>query len=118
MTYFEPHDAGPDSEPIEAGKRIARLDEEMLRWLKTGPEKVVLYVKHPTADKGWRVTTWLGTVVGTAYCTVRYRIGFGGGYRRAICTKLQMEDGSWWPYHGWYYESSGDYCRLRRGKRK
>lgn len=105
------------------------LETQELARIKSGPDRLMLYVAHPKPDKtiferegNWRVTTWLGTHVGIAHVTQRYRMGFGyGSYRRAITAKIEVlrEDGSttWVDYHGWYFESSGDYCRLKRAKR-
>lgn len=109
------------------------LEAQELQRIKTGPERLMLYVKHPDPNKmvfdregNWTVTTWLGTHVGIAWVTQRYRMGFGHrSYRRAITARIEvLMDGEagesgltkWVDYHGWYYESSGDYCRLKRAK--
>lgn len=110
------------------------IEVQELAWIKTGPDRLMLYVKHPSPTKtvfdregNWTVTTWLGTHVGIAHVTQRYRMGFGfHSYRRAITARIEvLMDGEagergltkWVDYHGWYYESSGDYCRLKRAKR-
>lgn len=109
------------------------LAAQELTWIKSGPDRLILYVKRPDPAKtiferegNWQVTTWLGTHVGIAWVTQRYRMGFGGSYRRAITARIEvLMDGEageremtkWVDYHGWYFESSGDYCRLKRAKR-
>lgn len=57
MTYFEPHDAGPDSEPIEAGKRIARLLDALESEVNSniGSGELILHVAmlNKTSNGGW-----------------------------------------------------------------
>ena len=71
-------------------------------------DRVVLYVGRDP----WRVTTWLGTTVSSAVgvghaCT--FPAWGRPSIRRSIrCTIFGTR------YVGWYYESSGDYCRLKR----
>lgn len=104
------------------------LEAKELEWLKTGPENLFLYVKHPTKtfngpgmcgpidpDYWWKVTTWLGTVVCKhAFVGPRRHIGFGyKTYRRAMTAIIYGVK-----YHGWYFESSGCYCRLKKAKRQ
>lgn len=102
------------------------LEAKEIAWLKTDPDKVFLYVKHPAkhydglgnvppidVDYAWKVTTWLGTVV-CSYAHVGQRkvMGFGfHSYRRAISAVIFGT-----LYHGWYFESSGSYCRLTKAK--
>ena len=133
MTYAIEHNStayGPDGvipglEHVEDYNK--KLEARELAWLQTHPDKICLYVVHPTKqfngpgmcgpidpDYSWKLTTWLGTVVCPhVFMGAKQRIGFGGSYRRAltatICGTL---------YHGWYMESSGDYCRLRKAKRQ
>lgn len=97
------------------------LEEKELEWLKTAPDKVFLYVKHPDTndpmygDRRYKVTTWLGTVVCQhAFVGPRRYIGFGHNtYRRAMTAIIYGVK-----YHGWYFESSGCYCRLKKAKRQ
>jgi hypothetical protein len=108
-----------------------QVEAQEIAWLKTHPDKCTLYVKMPERDTAElvgnghycdvayrpKVTTWMGTVLAQgANCWIgpRARVGFGyHTYRRPItavifgCT-----------YHGWYMESSGDYCRLKKAKRQ
>jgi hypothetical protein len=61
------------------------------------------------------VKTWLGTSVAThVYIGPRRNVGFGWHtYRRAVSCRIGGV-----LYHGWFFESSGDYCRLRKAKRQ
>lgn len=126
---------GVKLEAKDADEYNRAVEAQELQRIKSGPDRLFLYVAHPKSDKtifdregNWRVTTWLGTHVGIAHVTQRYRMGFGwGSYRRAITARIEvLMDGEagergltkWVDYHGWYYESSGNYCRLKRGKGK
>lgn len=89
--------------------------------IKTHPERLFLYVKHPAnvpADcyhKDVAITTWLGTKVSeTCVLGRRRQVGFGmHTYRRAVdCRIFGVR------YVGWYMESSGNYCRLRKAKQQ
>lgn len=98
-----------------------QVEAEELARLKAHPEKVFLYVRHADATpafatlRGATITTWLGTVVSSS-CEIgaRCNVGFGfHTYRRAVdCTIFGVR------YVGWYMESSGQYCRLRKAKRQ
>jgi hypothetical protein len=100
----------------------AEVERKEIEWLKTGPDKVFLYVRTPEPSESfasyeqWRgqcaIQTWLGTVVSTA-CSIgpRRRMGFWGSYRRHVNASICGHH-----YHGWYFESSGSYCRLKRCK--
>lgn len=119
------------NEAIEHNKRV---DAEMIEWLKTGPDRVLLYVyigeKRDPNRLGSRLTnggmsrangddiqvrTWLGTRVSThEYIGPRVNVGFDRWtYRRSVSCRLFGV-----LYHGWYMESSGDYCRLKKAKRQ
>jgi hypothetical protein len=93
------------------------LEGTELDWLKTGPQKLFLYVRHINSPLGignpYQITTWPGTVVcESASVGPRCNVGFGyHTYRRAISAVIFGT-----LYHGWYMESSGDYCRLTRAK--
>ena len=96
----------------------AAIEEQEIAWLKTGPRQVMLYVREPKEGQDWAITTWLGAVV-----SEHPWVGSVRSFR---------VPGSHWPskrrpvtcrifgtlYHGWYFESSGDYCRLKRAKRQ
>jgi hypothetical protein len=104
---------------VDARNRETEAKE--IKWLKTAPEKVVLYVKHgkvaPTAGDVCVVQTWLGTAIDDrAWMGPRAYAGFGfrgHTYRRAVTCQIFGV-----LYHGWYMESSGDYCRLKKAKRQ
>ena len=40
-------------------------EQQEIAHLKTGPDRVFLYVKHANALKDFTITTWLGTRVGS-----------------------------------------------------
>lgn len=90
----------------------AEVERQELEWLKTGPEKVFLYIRDTSP---FEVTTWLGTVVST-HLRIGRRVNVGFGYhtyRRSVDCRIFGRR-----YVGWYYESSGSYCRLRLSKRQ
>ena len=106
-----------------------QVETEELEWLRTAPDKCVLYVrlpKHvePFASCGPNnatelnrpsVITWTGLSVGShVYIGRRVQVGGIAGkwaYKRTVTCQLFGVR-----YHGWYYESAGDYCRLRKSK--
>lgn len=105
------------------------LEQAEIAWLKTGPERVMLYVKMPTPSEyerankitplsGAVITTWLGTVVSDKPSCVGSYSYFPGFYgtrskRRPVdCRIFGVR------YTGWYFESSGSYCRLRKAKKQ
>jgi len=100
------------------------VEAQELAHLKTGPEHAFLYVElvhsavqmEPTPWLNCRgvVHTWTGFDLDTcASVGPRRYVGFGGAYRRAVSCRIFGT-----LYHGWYFESSGDYCRLKRAKRQ
>ena len=105
----------------EANRETERKEIE---WLKTAPDKVFLYVNLPYTywkdEYGWNglveIGTWLGTRLneGPAYLGPSRGSGFGDWTsRRAVSCRIFGT-----LYHGWYMESSGDYCRLRKAKKQ
>lgn len=109
----------PASETADHNKQVEQAE---IARLKTAPDRVFLYVKRPseqgpdyTPDRQTKITTFLGTVVSdkdSVSFSVRRYIGFDRWtYRRAITCRLFGV-----LYHGWYMESSGDYCRLKKAK--
>jgi len=81
-----------------------------LDWLKTSPDKVFLYV-----GANGHLTTWLGTVISTeVQMGARAYVGFDRYTYRRPLTALIFGT----LYHGWYMESSGNYCRLKKAKRQ
>ena len=121
-----------DLKPEDVDAYNKQLEASELEWLKTGPEKCTLYIQNPdmectkhiasaTERKGnmyWGVSTWLGTRVGNVWIGDRSISGFqghyrGGTYRRPITVRIFGT-----LYHGWWYESSGDYVRLKKVKKQ
>lgn len=111
---------------IDEHNRIEEARE--IEWLKTGPEKCVLYwrgnlltpsswdiVSGSDNRTGKAITTWMGTVVSThLWVGPRRNVGFGfHTYRRAVSCRIFGV-----LYHGWYMESSGALVRLRKAKRQ
>ena len=103
-----------DSEAYNKAVEVAELEH-----LKSHPDKTVLYVEQLQGVVGylspWRIITWRGVVLdGCAYVGPRRHIGWGSNtYRRAVTCRIFGV-----LYHGWYMESTGGYCRLRKAKRQ
>ena len=89
-----------------------QVEQDELGWLRTAPERVFLYVRTLEYGRA-NIITWLGTVVGNAELGPEREFPCFGGFsiRRSVNVCLF---GSW--YYGWYYQSSGDYCRLKKAK--
>lgn len=123
---------GTPLEAKDAATYNKALEANEIEWLKTAPDKVMLYVKvgmlRDPNKLGSRLTdgsmarangdevsiqTWLGTKVSThEWLGPKRHIGFGfSTYRRAVSCRIFGV-----LYHGWFYQSSGDYCRLRKAK--
>ena len=100
-------------DPDSAHQRNLETERKEIEWLKTGPDNVFLYVK----DDPWRITTWLGTAVATHVTVGRsvYVGGIAGRYARKRSVDCRIFGVR---YTGWYYESAGDYCRLKKAKRQ
>lgn len=66
-------------------------------------------------DRRVDIITWLGAPIAThVYVGPRRNVGFGyHSYRRPVSCRIGGT-----LYHGWYYESSGCYCRLKKAKRQ
>ena len=113
------------AEDVPAHNR--ELEAREIAWLRTAPQSLFLYVKHPLHTTKYdadlrasdlfacEITTWLGTVVSeSARMGMRARVGFGfHTYRRSIDCRIFGTR-----YVGWYMESSGNYCRLQKAKRQ
>lgn len=97
-----------------ADERNKALEASELEWLRTGPDRLFLYVGY--ADKRpATIQTWLGTVVSTSalFGPVSRFACFGPfpSERQSIdCRIFGVR------YVGWYFKSSGQYCRLRKSK--
>jgi len=101
------------AEIADADAHNTAVELAEIAWLQTAPPKAMLYVKHNGTE--WQVNTWLGRVLDpAAQVGERVSVGFGfHTYRRAISCRIFGT-----LYHGWFFESSGDYCRLRKAKRQ
>jgi hypothetical protein len=90
------------------------VEQSEIDWLKTGPERMTLYVRQETKEQPFEVITWLGTHLAYASVGQRAYIGFDRWtYRRSVTARIFGT-----LYHGWYMESSGEYCRLKKAKRQ
>lgn len=85
--------------------------------LKQHPDRLFLYVRETGELKDgseFSIGTWMGTTVSTK-CRMSGRrfMGFGGAYRRSVdCIIFGVR------YVGWFFESSGSYCRLRKAAKQ
>lgn len=116
-------------------------EARQIEWLKTAPDRVFLYVSQvdtteqtyqsalakgwtsETTDRKnwqshrWEIKTWMGTSVAT-HVYIGRKVNVGGiagrhAFKRSVdCRIFGVR------YVGWYYESAGDYCRLRKAKRQ
>lgn len=113
----------PDGEIIKALIRSTEhnleVERKELEGLRTAPDKVFLYATIASDISPIRyfilasVHTWLGTSLDAgAKLGPRRHIGFGRHtYRRHVTCRIFGT-----LYHGWFMESSGSYCRLRKAK--
>src|SRR3954468_22682409 len=99
-------------EVSDVDARNCQTELRQIRQLKEEhPKRLFLYVKN--GQTGYEITTWPGTVVSSSVrMGDRSYTGFGHNtYRRSVrCVIFGVR------YTGWYFESSGDYCRLKRAK--
>jgi hypothetical protein len=101
----------------DVGAHNRELERMEIEMLKSHPDRLFLYVRMHDHLKqvSSAITTWLGTVV-SERCFIGYRVNVGFGmhtYRRSVdCTIFGVR------YVGWYMESSGSYCRLRKAKQQ
>jgi hypothetical protein len=111
-----------DQTDVDARNREIEAGE--LDWLRTGPDRVFLYVGPLTPFAGrighttctGQIQTWLGTALCTAAIgpARKFRCwGYWPSVRRSVdCRIFGVR------YVGWYMESSGSYCRLRKARRQ
>jgi len=128
--HFEGHgDYTPDGKidnPPLTNDELSAI--ELWGFCNQPPERLFAYIRKSTAanvpyrrmPSGYGasfdhlVTTWIGDSLGEArlgnayHCPAFWR----QSTRRSVT--LHAVNGYW--YYGTYFESSGDYCRLRRGK--
>lgn len=88
-------------------------ERKELEFLQSHPERIFLYVSKVGEDGHWCLIQWTGKIISeNILMGERKRIGFGfSSYRRSMSVWIFGT-----LYHGWYFESSGDYCRLKRAK--
>lgn len=117
--YFEGGVFDPDGKldiaPSETETHNQQLERVQIEELKTGPDRLFLYVKATDYNTA-SITTWPGTLVGVADMGPKRKFPCFGPFpsvRRSISVRIFGT-----LYHGWYYESSGDYCRLKKAKRQ
>ena len=121
---------GTPLKPKDTDAYNKALEAKELDYLRTGPDKCFLYIQQPDKEctqhtasgnenKGnmyFGVCTWLGTRLGNAWVGNRAYSGFQGhfrAYRRSVTVRIFGT-----LYHGWWFESSGDYVRLKKAKRQ
>ncbi len=93
-------------------KKVDTTEEHYQRALTQGYTPETTERRHWQAHR-WSIGTWLGTHLAWAIVGSPRRMGFGWSTRRHVTVDLFGT-----LYHGWYYESSGDYCRLKRAKKQ
>ena len=102
------------------------VEGKEIAWLKTAPDRVFLYIHElpvelirKSAARIWircEVTTWLGMVLdGNAMMgpPIKVPAYYHPSTRRSVTARIFGV-----LYHGTYYESSGNYCRLKKAKRQ
>lgn len=116
--------------PLEAKDAEAynkALEAQEIERIKSGPDKLFVYIGHKPMDSGdphktygWGkdhhcVQTWTGAFLGWAWIGPKRKFPAFGNHsiRRAVTVRIFGV-----LYHGWYFESSGDYCRLTKAKRQ
>lgn len=104
----------PDSQVEAQNRETERMEIE---WLHTHPDRCTLYIQEESGEHGetvYRLTNCLGTALDIRpHVGRRSYVGFGGAYRRSVSCRIFGV-----LYHGWYMESSGDYCHLRKARRQ
>lgn len=96
---------------------------EVYEFVHHPPTKYFAYVHLGSMDASWgssgfgttrgaTLTTFMGSILGHGRVGEAYR-ALGNSRRRSI--SIRAING--YEYHGTYYESSGDYARVKRGKR-
>lgn len=97
----------PQEEVDARNKETSRKEVEA--WLTSPPDRYFAYVD----GKRGLLTTWVGDVLGSIRFHTHYRSSFGD-WRWSI--RVVGSNGH--NYYGTYYESAGDYCRIKRCKHK
>jgi len=89
---------------------------EQYEFLHNPPEKYTLYyseraINETGSFQTWG-TTWNGEILGRIHTRKEWRDNFGG--KRVSFTMSGINGKS---YHGTYYKSAGDYCRIKLSKK-
>lgn len=122
-TFTADADTPVVSTQAETDARNRETEQQELTWLQTAPEKVFLYVSERQPNDTsiwygrWRIGTWLGTPL-DEHALIGRKVAVGGiagphAHKRSVECRIYGTR-----YVGWYYESAGDYCRLRKAKRQ
>jgi hypothetical protein len=84
---------------------------EVYEWHATPPERYFLYIKREGSATRGTAGTWMGDKLGDVVFGRAYRDNFGG--TRVPVTVFGTNGVK---YVGTYYQSAGDYARIRRAK--
>lgn len=120
-------DGRTDTAPSETDRQNKEIEAAEIEDIKKGPDRLFLYVGHKPMEgdpakvygvgqEYWTVQTWLGTFLGWACMGPKCQFPCFGRFpsvRRAVTVRIFGT-----LYHGWYFDSSGDYCRLKKAKRQ
>lgn len=110
---------GTPLEAKDSDEYNRQVEAQELEHIKTGPDRLMIYIVKPKDDCiYWSARTWLETFLGNCWLGPRQIMGFqsryiGGSYRRAVTVRIFGT-----LYHGWYFESSGSYARLKKAKKQ
>lgn len=90
---------------------------EQYEFLHNPPDKYFLYYsERPINDRGsfqtWG-TTWNGEILGRIHTGKEWRDNFGGKRVSFIMSGINGLT-----YHGTYFKSAGDYCRIKQSKKQ
>ena len=89
---------------------------EVYEWMSNPPATYFAYVKVTHDRQGYGagvLTTWTGDVLGAVHLGRRFHTG---GFARSTRRSVTVIGTNGVKYHGTYFESSGDYCRIKRSK--
>lgn len=92
-----------------------RTKIELYEFVQNPPAVYFAYVSMKGGNSACRVTTWMGETLGESYLGNRFQCPAFNGHstRRQIFTFKAINGKN---YYGTYYDSSGNYCRLKMCK--
>jgi len=104
------------TEDVPAGLEVSNEDRtkiEIYEFVNNPPNRYFAYVKRlETNTRTARITTWTGELLGVATLGQAYETpAFGRTSKRVPVLKFKAINGK--SYYGTFFESSGDYCRLK-----